>query len=491
MKLTRACRVVCSLIICLCAHTSSAQTRPTGAELARVPQVRRALDYIKSIELETIEEQIRITEIPAPTFKEQKRAEYFKRRFAQLGLKNVRIDRAGNCLGERPGAGGNLAPTLVVAAHLDTVFDEQTDTKVKRDGTILKAPGIADDGRGLTLLVALVRALDEAKIQTSGNVVFVANVGEEGLGDLKGTRHLFNDELKDRITHFISIDGAGLSITNQAVGSFRYRVTYTGPGGHSYGAFGLPNPIHALGRLIEKVSRFQTPAEPKTTFNVGRIEGGTSVNSIARAASLEMDMRSVSANELAKLDGEFKKAAQTALEEENSRWASERKLTVEVKVIGNRPTGAQAADAPIVQAALAADRALGIKSELDASSTDSNVPISIGIPAITIDGGGSSRGTHSLDESFDLTDSHIGSQRALLTVLGIVGVRNDSINRRWCYEHREKDAARRRISDAEPAPRWPCGARHRREPGLGVRDGSGARARRGQCRAGGADKGRA
>ncbi len=272
------------------------------------------------------------------------------------------------------------------------------------------------------MLFALVRALDHAKIETRGHLIFVANVGEEGLGDLKGTRHLFDEELKGRITHFISIDGAGLGITNKAVGSFRYRVTYTGPGGHSYGAFGLPNPIHALGRLIEKVSRFQTPVEPKTTFNVGRIEGGTSVNSIARTASLEMDMRSASADELATLDARFKAAAQTALDEENSRWTSDHKLTVEVKPIGNRPTGTQAADAPIVQAALAADRALGIKSELDASSTDSNVPISLGIPAITIDGGGRSRGTHSLDEIFDLTNSHLGSQRALLTVLGVVSV---------------------------------------------------------------------
>ncbi len=423
MNRLKVCLILCSLLLCISGDlTTNAQTR-TGAELTRVPQVRRAIDYIKNIEPETIEEQIRITEIPAPTFKEGRRAEYFKRRFTELNLKNVRIDGAGNCLGERPGAGGEDAPTLVVAAHLDTVFDENTDVRVKRDGAILKAPGIADDGRGLTLLIALARALDEAKIETRGHIIFVANVGEEGLGDLKGTRHLFNNELKGRISHFISIDGAGLGITNQAVGSFRYRVTYTGPGGHSYGAFGLPNPIHALGRLIEKVSRFQTPAEPKSTFNVGRIEGGTSVNSIARAASLEMDMRSASADELAKLDAQFKRAAQAALAEENSRWTNERKLTVEVTPIGNRPTGTQAADAPIVQAALAADRALGIKSELDASSTDSNVPISLGIPAITIDGGGRSRGTHSLDEQWDSTDSSLGSRRALLTVLGMVGVR--------------------------------------------------------------------
>lgn len=414
--------LVYSLIVCCCVSSAGAQT-PATAEITSVPQVRRALDYIKEIESETIEEQIRINEIPAPTFKEARRAEYFKRRFTELNLKNVRIDGAGNCLGERPGAGGSGALTLVVAAHLDTVFDEKTDVRVKRNGAILKAPGISDDGRGLTLLIALARALDAAKIETRGQIILVANVAEEGVGDLKGTRHLFNEELKGRITHFISIDGAGLGITNQAVGSRRYRVTYGGLGGHSYSAFGLPNPIHALGRLIEKVSGFQTPAAPKTTFNVGRIEGGTSVNSIARTASLEMDMRSVGAGELAKLDAQFKAAAQSALDEENSRWASERKLTVEVKLIGDRPTGTQAADAPIVRAALAADRALGIKSELDASSTDSNVPISLGIPAITLEGGGSARGSHSLDEEWDSTNSVLGSQRALLTILGIVGLK--------------------------------------------------------------------
>lgn len=388
-------------------------------------KVQRALEYIKSIEPQTVEEQIKITEIPAPTFKEGTRAEYFKRRFAELGLQKVRIDRAGNVIGERLSSsaarGANL-PTLVLAAHLDTVFENDT-VKVTRDGNVIKGLGISDDGRGLTLLLAIAKTLNEQKIETAGNLVFVANVGEEGLGDLKGTRHLFNEELKGRITHFISIDGGGLGVTIGAVGSLRYRVTYTGAGGHSYGAFGLTNPIHALGRLIEKVSRFQTPAQPKTTFNVGRIEGGTSVNSIARAASLEMDMRSESAAELAKVDAEFKRAAQTALEEENARWSSDKKLTVEIKLIGDRPAGMQNTSAPIIQIAREANDYFKLKSDFNASSTDSNVPINLGIPALTIDGGGSEKGTHSPDEQWDATDSHIGSQRALLIVLGIVGVK--------------------------------------------------------------------
>lgn len=400
-----------------------AQITTDAETLAKTPKVSAALDFIKKIEPETVEEQIKLTQIPAPTFEETLRGEYFKKRFTELGLKNVRVDAVGNVIGERPGIGtGANAPNFVLAAHLDTVFEKNTPLIPKREGNIIKLPGISDDGRGLAVLLAIARTLNAQKIQTKGNIIFVANVGEEGLGDLRGVKYLFNNELKGKITHFISIDGAGLGVTTAAVGSLRYRVTYTGPGGHSYGAFGLPNPIHALGRLIEKVSRFQVPAQPKTTFNVGKIEGGTSVNSIARTASLEMDMRSENAQELAKIDAEFKKSAQIALDEENARWTNPRKLTVEVKLIGNRPTGAQSADLPLIKLASSANRAFNLKDEFDASSTDSNLPISLGIPAITIDGGGKGTGSHSLDEQWDSTGSEIGSRRALLIVLGIVGV---------------------------------------------------------------------
>ncbi|HRH40909.1 MAG TPA: M20/M25/M40 family metallo-hydrolase [Pyrinomonadaceae bacterium] len=412
------------LIVALSFIAVSAQVTTDAESLANSPNVKTALDYIKSIEPNTIEEQIKITEIASPTFKEQKRAEYFKQRFTELGLKNVRIDKVGNVIGERMGTGGANAPNLVLAAHLDTVFDNP-EVKVSCNGNIIKGLGISDDGRGLTVLLAIAQTLEKQKIKTQGNIIFVANVGEEGLGDLYGTRHLFNEELKGKITHFISIDGSGLTVTTAAVGSFRYRVTFTGAGGHSYGAFGLPNPIHAIGRLIEKVSRFQVPEKPKTTFNVGKIEGGTSVNSIARTATLEMDMRSESAEELAKLDGEFKKAAQVSLEEENARWTNPRKLTVEIKPIGNRPTGSQSPNSPIIKLAASADKVFKIKSEFTATSTDSNIPISLGIPAITIDGGGKGSGEHSIDEQFDSTDSHLGSQRGLLIVLGVVGVAED------------------------------------------------------------------
>jgi tripeptide aminopeptidase len=415
MENPHSCLKIALFLLTVCALDVRAQ------EFFSTPKVRRALEYLKTTEADAINDQIKACEIPAPPFQEQKRAEHFKQRFTELGLKNVRIDGIGNVIGERPGA--SAGPTLVLAAHLDTVFPEGTDVKVKRNGQVLSGPGIGDDCRGLAVILAVARALNEAKIETEGTILFVADVGEEGLGDLRGVRHLFNNELKGRISHFISVDGTGLEVTNTAVGVVRYRVTFRGPGGHSFGAFGLASPIHAMGRAIEKISRFQTPKKPKTTFNVGKIEGGTSVNSIAHTAWMEVDMRSESAAELQKLEAEFKRATQEALDEENARGAGPDKLSVEMKIVSQRPAGVTPVDSPIMKIAMAAGDALGIKTKLNAGSTDSNIPISLGIPAITIDGGGEGRGAHSLDESFDTTDSHTGTQRALLIVLGVVGMK--------------------------------------------------------------------
>ncbi len=384
-------------------------------------EVLKALDLIKLSEPQTLADQAAICEIPAPPFKEEKRAAYLKQRFAELGLKNVRIDKVGNVIGERPGSNAN--PTLILAAHLDTVFPEGTDVTVTRTDSSLKAPGISDDSRGLAVILAVARALNEANVRTQGTIIFVADVGEEGLGDLRGTRHLFAEELKDKITHFITVDGTGLRSTSKAVGSNRYKVTFKGPGGHSYGAFGLVNPIHALGRAIEKISRFKVPANPKTTFNVGRIEGGTSVNSIAHTASFEMDMRSESSVELSKLDAEFKTAIQQALDEENSFWPGKRKLIVEVKLIGQRTAGDLGPGNPMLKAVMSADSALGIKSEFRAGSTDANVPIGLGIPAIALEGGGRAEGAHALDEIFYTKNSYLGTQKVFLVTLAVVGIR--------------------------------------------------------------------
>ena len=409
------------MLVCFSIFAAAQSAEATMKQIGDLPKIKLALDKIKATEAETINEQIKICEIPAPTFQEARRGEWFRQRFTELGLKNVRVDKVGNVLGERPGIGSG--PVLVLAAHLDTVFPEGTDVKVKREGSILKGPGIGDDCRGLAVILAVLRTMNETKIEPNGTIIFVANVGEEGLGDLRGVRHLFNEELKGRATHFISVDGVGLDITNTAVGVVRYRATFHGPGGHSYGAFGLPSPIHAMGRAIEKISRFEVPKQPKTTFNVGKIEGGTSVNSIAHTAWMEVDMRSESAAELGKLEAMFKQAIQTSLDEENQARPNKAPITVELKVVSQRPAGLQSLDSPIVKTALIAGASLGIKPRLHSASTDSNIPISLKIPAITIDGGGEGKGAHSLDEFFDTTNSHLGPQWALLIALGIVGVK--------------------------------------------------------------------
>lgn len=399
----------------LAAAQESADT--LGTRLLQDATVRAAMDAAKAWEPQLLEEQARICEIPAPPFKEQKRAEYYRQLFESLGLERVRIDAEGNVIGERPGL--TPRPNLVFSAHLDTVFPEGTDVTVRREGPVMRGPGIGDDCRGLAVLVGVMRALDAGKVQTPGTITFVGTVGEEGLGDLRGVRHLFAKELPGRIDRFVSVDGTGYGITHVGVGSRRYRVTFKGPGGHSYGAFGLANPVHALGRAIAKVSDLQVPSLPKTTFNVGRVGGGTSVNSIAFDAWMEVDMRSSDVAALRSVDAGFLKAVDEALEEENDRWEHKGALTVVRDLVGDRPAGRTPAEAPIVRAAISAAKALGLPYELDEGSTDSNVPMNLGIPAITIDGGGRGQGSHSLAESFDATDSWQGTQRALLIAIAL------------------------------------------------------------------------
>lgn len=395
------------------------QDAPTtiGNRLMQDEAVKTAIDRVKRDEPRLIDEQIRLCEIPAPPFKESRRAEAFRQAFQTLGLKNVRLDRVGNVLGERPGL--TPRPHLVFSAHLDTVFSEEVRIRMSREGELIKGPGISDDCRGLAVLLGVVRALNEGNIQTPGTITFVGTVGEEGLGDLRGVKNLFNEELKGRIDRFVSVDGAGMGITHIGVGSLRYRVTFKGPGGHSYADFGMANPLHALGRAMAGIADLRVPSQPKTTFNVGRVGGGTSVNAIASDAWMEVDLRSSDRAALTALDAGFQKALDVALAEENDRWGNRGRLVMQKTVVGNRPAGRIAADAPIVQAAVSVTRALGLPVSLDEGSTDANIGMSLGIPAITVDGGGSASGTHSVDEVFDSTDSWRGTVRALLLAIAL------------------------------------------------------------------------
>src|SRR6478672_3391418 len=313
------------------------------------PRLRAALDTIKAQEAWTVNQQISLCEIPSPPFREATRAAEYRRRLQALGMTNVRIDSVGNVIAERRGTGDG--PTVLIEGHLDTVFPEGTSVKVKRTGTLLAGPGIGDDCRGLAVVLSVVRAFQRARVQTAGTVYFVGDVGEEGQGNLRGTRYLFANTLKDKIDYFISVDGTGLDFKHHGVGSKRYRVTYKGPGGHSYGAFGIPNPIHALGRAMAGIADVQVPASPKTTFNVGVISGGTSVNSIPFSATMDLDMRSETAEALDAVDKQVLKILTTALDAENDRWihqtgarAERSKLSMVIDTIGIRPANSAQTD---------------------------------------------------------------------------------------------------------------------------------------------------
>ncbi len=384
--------------------------------LLRDPSVKAALDAAKNNEPKTIERQMQVCGIAAPPFHETARGMELQRLFTSLGLKNVHVDKAGNVLGTRPGAARR--PNLVFSAHLDTVFPDES-VKISREGTMLKGPGIGDDCRGLAVMLATIQALDEAKVQTPGTITFVADVGEEGLGDLRGMKALFYESMPGQIDKFISVDGNGLDIVNTGVGSMRYRVAFKGPGGHSYGAFGMANAIQAMGRAMAKISDFKVPANPKTTFNVGRVGGGTSVNSIPTEAWMEVDMRSTDVAALKALDEEFLSAVHSGVDEENRRWNNRGKVSAEPELVGLRPAGQTPEASPIVQTALATSRALGFVEGLREGSTDANVPMNMHIPAITIGGGGSGSGVHTLSETFDTTDSWQGTQRAVLLAIAL------------------------------------------------------------------------
>jgi len=361
-------------------------------------EFRTATAFIETDQPRFVRELIQLTEIPAPPFKEQQRAQAYLDMLRQSGLSDVEMDQEGNVMGLRRGTG--RSGMVAVLSHLDTVFPEGTDVKVKREGTKLNAPGVGDNTRGAALMLAVIRAMNAAKFQTSSDILFVGNVGEEGEGDLRGVKFLMQKgKYKDRITQVIAIDGGEQgSITRGGVGSRRYRVAFKGPGGHSYGAFGLVNPAYAMGNAIAKFSRIQVPQQPKTTFNVGIVSGGTSVNSIPFEVEMVIDMRSVDCGELKKVDDQFLAIVRGAVDEENkTRSTREGRISADPKLIGDRPCGATPLESPIVQTTAAAVKAFGLTPSYSISSTDSNLPMSLGIPAVTIGRGPGGR-AHSLEE---------------------------------------------------------------------------------------------
>lgn len=398
----------------------SASVKASHDTIVALEQVKKALDFVKADADRTLAEQKAIVVIPAPPFNEERRGEDYMARLSALGLKNVHRDNEGNVIALRPGSAGG--PTLVVSAHLDTVFPAGTDLTIKEQNGRIYAPGISDDTRGLAEMLSLVRALDAGSIKTVGDIWFVGTVGEEGLGNLRGVRALFAQN--SGIDGFISIDGASPDrITDIAVASNRYRVEFTGPGGHSFSAFGRPSAIHAMGRAIAKIADLKTPGSPKTTFTVGTTTGGTSINAIAGNAVIELDMRSVGMSQLLMLEAQALKAIEDAVTEENARWTDAREVSVKVTSVGSRPGGAMPANSPMVQTAMLAIGSVGLKPLVEApSSTDSNVPISLGIPAMTLGRGGLTGDQHSLSEWFDPTNAYLGVQKNLIAVLSLVGV---------------------------------------------------------------------
>ena len=404
---------------------SEAQQTPADKEiraLAERPEVEKAFRTIVELEPQTEAELIELTEIPAPPFKEEVRAKRYAEKLREIGgFESVAIDEVGNVIARRKGQSGD-GRTMAIAAHLDTVFPEGTDVTVRREGDRLYAPGVGDDTRGLVLVLAVMRALNAAEIRTKADVLVVGTVGEEGLGDLRGVKHLFR-EGGQRIDAFINVDGGSTDrVLTHALGSHRYRVTFKGPGGHSWGAFGLANPAHALGRAAyyfdEEASEFVI-AGPRTSFNIGRIGGGTSINSIPFESWMEVDMRSVDRERLKEIDAIFQRSVQRALEEENEQRLEGEPLVADVDFIGNRPSGDVAPESRLIQIAMAATRYFGVEPTLGTGSTDANIPISLGIPATTIGRGGEGEGGHSLGEWWSNKDGHLGIQKALLILLAM------------------------------------------------------------------------
>lgn len=406
---------------------SPAAAQPKPEAVLKTKGYQSAVNILDRDHDRLVAEIIKLTEIPAPPFKEAERAKAYAEMLKDAGLADVEIDAEGNAMGVYRGTGPAGGPMVMIAAHLDTVFPEGTPVKVRREGTKLFAPGIGDDTRGLAVLLAYARAMKESGIKVRQDIAFVGNVGEEGPGDLRGVRYLLTKgKYKDRVKSFFSMDGTDASrIVTGGVGSKRYRITYKGPGGHSYGAFGLVNPMVAMSQTVVDFYKIPVPTKPKATYSASVTGGGTSVNSIPNEVFMEFDMRSESREELAKVEKAFLAIVQKSVEGENAaRSTKEGAISADVKLIGDRPAGETAATQQIVRNAEAVVRAKGLTPKPSSSSTDSNMAMSLGIPAVTIGSGGVGDRSHSLDEWIDVekTKSLEGASIGLGILLATAGV---------------------------------------------------------------------
>jgi acetylornithine deacetylase/succinyl-diaminopimelate desuccinylase-like protein len=416
--------LLCAIGIAVTAFIQNFTRKTAAAALQDDARVAHVLDFLRADASATTDEQIRITEIPAPPFHEGARAAYMKKLLSAAGLR-VEIDGTGNVIGEYAGTSQD---SVMLAAHMDTVFPAGTNVSVKREGGRLLAPGISDNGTGLAALVVIARALREAKVKTNNTILFVADVGEEGEGNLRGMRALV-DAYKKRLKYVIALDGSATEyVTTAALASRRVEISITGPGGHSWSDFGTPNPIHALGRGIGRFVAARVPESPRTSFNIGEIEGGTSVNSIPARAQMKVDLRSESDVELGKIENFLRDSVQSGIDEEMAA-ARDRgmaggttTLDLKISVLGVRPAGELPENSPLLAALLAADTRLGNRSRRERSSTDANIPLSVGIPAISIGAGGRSGGAHTTEEWFEPTGRELGLQRVALTLLAVAGL---------------------------------------------------------------------
>jgi tripeptide aminopeptidase len=414
--------LLCVILSVMPVRTVGATHRAAHAsQITESPEVRATLNWF-SRNLNWInDQQIRVTEIPAPPFQESARADAVKMLLADCGL-SVSIDKTGNVIGELPGATDK--EIVMLTAHLDTVFPPGTEVKVRRDADRLSAPGISDNGTGLAGLVSIARAVHESGVKPRRTILFVADVGEEGEGNLRGMRALV-DTYRSMLKAAIVLDGSGTDhVTTKALASRRLEVLITGPGGHSWSDFGMPNPINALVRGSIRFINTKVPSSPRTTFNLGQIEGGTSVNSIPHEAKLKVDIRSESEDELTKLESALRESVTAGLrdEMESSRDRSKGKLEWKIDVLGTRPGGELAANSPLFAALRAADDYVGNQSRVERSSTDANIPLAAGIDAISIGAGGAGGGAHSLQEWYEPAGRELGLKRAFLTLIGVSGL---------------------------------------------------------------------